>query len=156
MVRLTAITASILGDMFIFSKDDNEDSKDALSQRRESKNVFIGNGVKIKGEITDADLVQIDGSADVTMETDNLMVGIGGDLKGTVTSHNAEVWGKLDGDIKINGTLTVQEQGAVSGNIEYENLQVKLGGQISGDVKVTKTKKEDPKPIEDLNDDFEE
>ena len=92
MVRLTAITASILGDMFIFSKDDNEDSKDALSQRRESKNVFIGNGVKIKGEITDADLVQIDGSADVTMETDNLMVGIGGDLKGTVTSHNAEVW----------------------------------------------------------------
>ena len=23
-------------------------------------------------------------------------------------------WGKLDGDIKINGTLTVQEQGAVS------------------------------------------
>ena len=64
--------------------------------------------------------------------------------------------GKLDGDIKISGTLTVQEQGAVSGNIEYENLQVKLGGQISGDVKVTKTKKEDPKPIEDLNDDFEE
>ena len=42
------------------------------------------------------------------------------------------------------------------GNIEYENLQVKLGGQISGDIKVTKTKRDDPKPIEDLNDDFEE
>ena len=157
MLRLIAIANSILGDIVMFSKDnDNEDAKDALSQRRESKNVFIGNGVKIKGEITDADLVQIDGSADVTMETDNLMVGIGGDLQGVVTSHNAEVWGKLDGDLKISGTLTIQEQGSVSGNIEYENLQVKLGGQISGDIKVTKTKKDDPKPIDDFNEDFDE
>tara|TARA_Y100000817_G_scaffold270576_1_gene228774 strand:- start:57 stop:530 length:474 start_codon:yes stop_codon:yes gene_type:complete len=157
MLRLIAIANSILGDIVMFSKDnDNEDAKDALSQRRESKNVFIGNGVKIKGEITDADLVQIDGSADVTMETDNLMVGVGGDLKGTVTAHNSEVWGKLDGDVKISGTLTIQEQGSVSGNIEYENLQVKLGGQISGDIKVTKTKKDDPKPIDDFNEDFDE
>ena len=159
MVTLTALTSTKMGDIVMFSKDnnDNDDVKlDALSQKRESKNVVIGNGVKIKGEITDADLVQIDGSADVTMETDNLMVGIGGDLKGTVSSHNAEVWGNLDGDLKISGTLTIQEQGSVSGNIEYENLQVKLGGQISGDVKVTKTKKEDPKPVDDFNDDFEE
>jgi len=135
----------------MFSKDDNDnDGLDALSRTKGSANVVIGNGVTIKGEIADADLVQIDGSADVTMKTQNLMVGTGGDLKGTVTSHNAEVWGKLDGDIKISGTLTVQEQGSVSGNIEYENLQVKLGGEIAGDVKVSKVKKsEDIKPIDD-------
>ena len=139
----------------MFSKDNDNDNDgfDALSKTKESRNVVIGNGVKIKGEITDADLVQIDGSADVTMVTDNLMVGSGGDLKGVVTSHNAEIWGKLDGDLKISGTLTIQEQGTVSVNIEYENLQVKLGGQISGDIKVTKTKREDdPKPIDDMDD----
>ena len=131
----------------MFSKDNDNDNDgfDALSKTKESRNVVIGNGVKIKGEITDADLVQIDGSADVTMVTDNLMVGSGGDLKGGVTSHNAEIWGKLDGDLKISGTLTIQEQGTVSGNIEYENLQVKLGGQISGDIKVTKTKRNSKK-----------
>ena len=129
----------------MFSKDNDNDGDgfDALSKTKESRNVVIGNGVNIKGEITDADLVQIDGSADVTMVTDNLMVGSGGDLKGVVTSHNAEIWGNLDGDLKISGTLTIQEQGTVSGNIEYENLQVKLGGQISGDIKVTKTKRDD-------------
>ena len=143
----------------MFSKDNDNDGDgfDALSKTKESRNVVIGNGVKIKGEITDADLVQIDGSADVTMVTDNLMVGSGGDLKGVVTSHNAEIWGKLDGDLKISGTLTIQEQGTVSGNIEYENLQVKLGGQISGDIKVTKTKREDdPKPIDDMDDNIDE
>ena len=94
----------------------------------------------------DADEVQIDGNADVTMNTDNLVVGGSGDLKGTITSHNADVWGKLDGEVKVGGTLTIQEQGSVSGSIEYENLQIKLGGKIKGDVKVS----EKIKKIDDI------
>ena len=115
-----------------------EDSFNVLKPAKGSAKVVIGNGVKIKGEITDADEVQIDGSADVTMNTDNLIVGGSGDLKGTITSHNADVWGKLDGEVKVGGTLTIQDQGSVSGSIEYENLQIKLGGKIKGDVKVSK------------------
>ena len=111
-----------------------------------SAKVIIGNGVKITGEITDADEVQIDGCADVTMNTDNLVVGGSGDLKGNITSHNVDVWGKLDGEVKVGGTLTIQEQGSVSGNIEYENLQIKLGGKIIGDVKVS----EKIKKIDDI------
>ena len=114
-----------------------EDSFSVLRPAKGSAKVVIGNGVKIKGEITDADEVQIDGSADVTMDTDNLVIGGTGDLKGTITSHNADVWGKLDGEVKVGGTLTIQEQGSVSGSVEYQNLQIKLGGQIKGDVKVS-------------------
>ena len=125
----------------MFSKDQsNEDSKiyDVLEKTKGSANVVIGNGVIIKGEILEADTVQIDGTADVTMTTENLMIGVNGHLKGDLTSHHVEVWGKLDGNIKVTGTLTVQEAGIVSGNLEYENLQVKLGGQITGDINVSK------------------
>ena len=126
--------------------DDTNKDLGVFSPAKGSAKVVIGNGVKIKGEITDADEVQIDGSADVTMNTDNLMVGGTGDLKGTITSHNADVWGKLDGDVKGGGTLTIQEQGSVSGSIEYETLQIKLGGRIKGDVKVS----EKIKKIDDI------
>ena len=125
----------------MFSKDlSNTDSKiyDVLEKTKGSANVVIGNGVIIKGEILQADTVQIDGTADVTMTTENLMIGVNGHLKGDLTSHHVEVWGKLDGNIKVTGTLTVQEAGIVSGNLEYENLQVKLGGQITGDINVSK------------------
>ena len=91
--------------------------------------------VKMKGEISQADEVQIDGEADITVETTNLLVGGTGDLKGTITSDNLDVWGKLEGEIKVNGTLTIQDQGSVSGNIEYQELQIKLGGKIRGDIK---------------------
>ena len=132
----------------MFEKKNSTSGSDGLSSVfrpvKGSAKVVIGNGVKIKGEITDADEVQIDGSADVTMITDNLVVGGTGDVKGSITTNNADVWGKLDGDVKVSGTLTIQEQGSVSGSIEYDNLQIKLGGKIKGEVVVSeKIKKTD-------------
>jgi cytoskeletal protein CcmA (bactofilin family) len=102
-----------------------------------SAKVIISNGVKMIGEITGADNVQIDGNADVTMNTDNLVVGSTGDVKGTITSNNIDVSGKLKGKITAIGTLTVQELGTVSGSIQYQNMQIKLGGKISGKMKVS-------------------
>ena len=102
-----------------------------------SAKVVIGHGVQINGEIKKADEVQIDGEADIVMKTDNLVVGATGNCKGDIETHNADVWGEFDGDIKASGTLTIQEQGKVSGKIEYQNLQIKLGGQISGDIKLS-------------------
>lgn len=121
-------------------KSHNADDSNKIDVFRPSKGnakVIIGNGVKIKGEVSDADEVQIDGNADITVNTDNLIVGSTGNLKGTIQTDNADVWGTIDGDLKISGTLTIQEQGSVSGSIEYQNLQIKLGGKIKGDIKAS-------------------
>ena len=136
-------------------KDDNTNSTtDVFRPAKGSAKVVIGQGVVINGEIKKADEVQIDGEADVTMKTDNLVVGASGDCKGAIETHNADIWGAFDGDIKASGTLTIQEQGKVSGKIEYQNLQIKLGGQISGDIKLSdkiQSIKKDTKPSEDNN-----
>ena len=124
--------------MFDETKEKTEELDSGSNPFRPAKGsakVIIGNGVKVKGEIMDADEVQIDGQADVTVNTTNLLVGGTGDLKGNITSDNLDVWGKLEGEVKVNGTLTIQEQGSISGNIEYQELQIKLGGTIRGEVK---------------------
>ena len=136
-------------------KDDNTNSTpDVFRPAKGSAKVVIGHGVVINGEIKKADEVQIDGEADVTMKTDNLVVGATGDCKGSIETHNADIWGEFDGDIKASGTLTIQEQGKVSGKIEYQNLQIKLGGQISGDIKLSdkiQSIKKDTKPSDENN-----
>ena len=71
------------------------------------------------------------------MKTDNLVVGASGHCKGNIETQNADIWGDFDGDLKSYGTLTIQEQGKVSGTIEYQNLQIKLGGKLSGDIKLS-------------------
>ena len=123
--------------MFEKKSPGSNDKADVFRPSKGSAKVIIGNGVKLKGEITNADEVQIDGSADIAVNTDNLIVGSTGHLKGTIQTDNADVWGEADGDLKISGTLTIQEQGSVSGNIEYQSLQIKLGGKIKGDVKAS-------------------
>ena len=143
-------------------KVENSDnsSMDVFRPSKGSAKVIIGNGVTLKGDITEADEVQIDGTADVTMKTDNLIVGATGKTKGTIEAHNADIWGEADGDIKVSGTLTIQEAGSVSGTIEYQNLQIKLGGKINGDIKVSdkiknikdSSKKEDSSSSKSLQD----
>ncbi|PPR44777.1 MAG: hypothetical protein CFH18_00920 [Alphaproteobacteria bacterium MarineAlpha5_Bin8] len=108
---------------------------DVFRPAKGSAKVIVGNGVTIKGEISKADEIQIDGNADIVINTDNLIIGSTGELKGTIQTDNADIWGKLDGNLKVAGTLTIQEQGTVSGIIEYQNLQIKLGGQIKGEIK---------------------
>ena len=123
--------------MFEKKEDNPTTTTDVFRPAKGSAKVVIGHGVQINGEIKKADEVQIDGEADITMKTDNLVVGATGNCKGDVETHNADVWGEFDGDIKASGTLTIQEQGKVSGKIEYQNLQIKLGGKISGDIKLS-------------------
>ena len=119
------------------TSNDQPGQPDVFRPAKGSSKVIIGNGVKLKGEITDADEVQIDGTADVTMSADNLIVGSTGSLKGTIQAANADVWGNVDGDLKVSGTLSVQELGSVSGSVEYQSLQIKLGGKIKGDIKAS-------------------
>ena len=119
-------------------KNENENSStDVFRPAKGSAKVIIGDGVVITGEIKKADEVQIDGEADITMKTDNLVVGMTGECKGTVESHNADIWGVFDGDLKAFGNLTIQEEGKVSGTIEYQKVQIKLGGKLSGDIKIS-------------------
>ena len=140
--------------MFDKKEDNTSSTPDVFRPAKGSAKVVIGQGVVINGEIKKADEVQIDGEADVTMKTDNLVVGATGDCKGSIETHNADIWGAFDGDIKASGTLTIQEQGKVSGKIEYQNLQIKLGGQISGDIKLSdkiQSIKKDTKPSDENN-----
>ena len=127
--------------MFEKKKDDNSgDDKslnDVFRPAKGTAKVVIGYGVSINGEIKKADEVQIDGDADINMKTDNLVIGTTGKCKGNIETHNADIWGAFDGDLKASGTLTIQEEGNATGTIEYQNMQIKLGGKLSGDIKMS-------------------
>ena len=137
---MNCMTKTLVGGQMFDKKKDNSvsggtNSSDVFRPAKGTAKVVIGNGVSISGEIKKADEVQIDGEADVTMKTDNLVIGATGECKGTIETHNADIWGLFDGDIKASGTLTIQEQGKATGSIEYQNMQIKLGGQLSGEIK---------------------
>jgi len=136
-VAVPALSKHMEAEMFDKKEDNSTSTTDVFRPAKGSAKVVIGHGVQITGEIKKSDEVQIDGEADVTMKTDNLIVGVSGNCKGNIETHNADIWGVFDGSIKASGTLTVQEAGKISGSVEYQSLQIKLGGKISGELKLS-------------------
>ena len=102
---------------------------------KESAKCYLGNGVKFKGEIADAEEVTVEGDVNIKMDTNKLTIGSSGKLRGKISANNVEVTGAIKGTLKASDTLIIHEHGNVSGKIEYNNLEIKLGGSISGDIK---------------------
>ena len=96
---------------------------------------YLANGVKFKGEVTDATEITIEGNANAKINTNKLIVGNTGRVRGKISANTIEVNGMIKGTIKVSETLIIYEQGSVSGKIEYGNLEIKQGGNIVGDVR---------------------
>ena len=116
---------------------DNDSTKSFSSEiaPKESAKCHIGNGVKFKGEITDADEVLVEGDVNIKMDTNKLTIGSTGKLRGKISANTVEVKGIIKGTLKVSDTLTIYDQGHASGKIEYNSLEIKLGGYISGEIK---------------------
>ena len=98
--------------------------------------LFVGVNIKLKGvEVTDCDLLVIEGHVDATVHSKEMEISKPGTLNGTALIDVAEVHGEFTGELTARTRLVVHGTGKVSGTIRYGKLIVAEGGTISGDMK---------------------
>lgn len=96
----------------------------------------IGVNIKLKGvEISDCDVLVIEGHVEATVHSKAMQIDKPGTLKGTALIDVAEVHGDFSGELTARTRLVVHGTGRVSGKIRYGKLIVAEGGELSGDVK---------------------
>lgn len=110
--------------------------------------LFVGINIKLKGvEISDCDVLVIEGHVEATVHSQVMQIAKPGTLKGTALIDVAEVHGEFSGELTARKRLIVHGTGRVSGTIRYGQLIVAEGGEISGDVKrLEASDKEAPAP----------
>lgn len=115
------------------------------SRLAEANSAHIGEGVTFKGSITVPDVIVVDGivEGDVTART--VRVGVSGSIKGTVTSIDAEVHGKLCDKIEVKEFLLVRSTGRIEGSLACGDVQVERGAVLSANVMSTRAKEEAPR-----------
>ena len=104
------------------------------SPKGNATGLVVGSSVVLKGEISNAKEVSIDGVADVQLTAEKILIGKTGKVTGNITAQSAEVMGSLSGDVTVSNTLTIHSEGSISGKVAYKMLDIKLGGQIKGDI----------------------
>ena len=108
----------------------------ASSSDAPGSKLFIGVNIKLKGvEISDCDVLVIEGHVEATVHSKAMQIDKPGTLKGTALIDVAEVHGDFSGELTARTRLVVHGTGRVSGKIRYGKLIVAEGGELSGDVK---------------------
>jgi cytoskeletal protein CcmA (bactofilin family) len=104
------------------------------TSKEENGNVLIvGDGIRLKGEITACDRLVVEGHVEVSLsETRAVEIKPKGRFVGSCEVEEAEISGVYEGDLTVRGRLTVHASGQVEGKICYSEIELERGGRISG------------------------
>ena len=110
-------------------------SMPAVSTDGGESRLSIGPKIKLKGvEISDCDVLVIEGHVEATVFSKTMEIAEPGTLQGTALIDVAEIHGVFTGELTARTRLIVHGTGKVSGTIRYGKLVVEEGGEISGDL----------------------
>ena len=117
---------------------------------REVRKLIVGREITLSGEIAACDHLIVEGTVEASVkECHRLEVSEAGLFRGAVEIHEAEIAGRFEGQITVQGRLSVRSTGRIEGKIQYGELAVDAGGTLDGEVrghgKAVKTEK--PKPV---------
>lgn len=107
------------------------------SAPKASKRVLtVGHDIHMKGEISTCDRLVIEGSVDASLsDVHTVEIAQTGSFKGTAEIEDAEISGSFEGDLIVNGRLTIYASGRVSGNVAYGEIEIERGGKLTGTIK---------------------
>ena len=93
----------------------------------------ITSGSKIIGTIIADGDIRIDGTVEGEMQcAGKVVIGEKGLVKGTVTCHNSEIMGTLDGKIVNAQTLALRATGKIKGEVQTQTLIIEPNAQFNG------------------------
>jgi len=88
----------------------------------------IGLTTKIKGDITSEEDFRIDGYFEGNLTTTSkIVLGEKGVLNGNIKCGNAEILGKVTGDLVVDGLLSIKSSASIDGNVTIGKLAIEPG-----------------------------
>ena len=93
----------------------------------------IAQGATIKGDLSAPTDIRVDGSVEGTLRSEGRVVaGESARLAGKLFCANADIWGRMDGDVYVKEMLSLKGSSVVNGDIYVSKVQVELGAQVNG------------------------
>jgi cytoskeletal protein CcmA (bactofilin family) len=97
--------------------------------------LIVGPDIKMKGvEITDCDTLAVEGRIEATLDARVLQIAPQGIFSGTVAVDNAEIHGRLEGELTVRKQLVIHATGKVTGKIRYAKIKVEEGAELGGEI----------------------
>lgn len=120
----------------------------------EGSKLIVGPNIKLKGsEITDCEILVVEGRVEASMKSRVIRIAEGGVFSGKAEIDVAEIHGRFEGELTARKRLVIHATGKVTGTIRYGAMSVEEGGTLAGDVATlaagpTLVKKDDTQAVQ--------
>ena len=99
------------------------------------RRLVIGEGISISGEIEACDTLVVEGTVEAALKGARILeIAENGTFYGTVEIDECTIAGRFEGDITVNGRLTVRSTGSITGTMSYKELAVEAGATVDGKI----------------------
>ncbi|MGZ4812948.1 MAG: bactofilin family protein [Terriglobales bacterium] len=107
----------------------------------------IGRTLVIKGEVTGAESLFIDGRVEGTISFPDNRVTIGrnGNVAANITAKEVVIMGKVQGNVEASDRLDIRSEGLLSGDVITHRISVEEGAILKGGVEVRSPEKKEQK-----------
>lgn len=134
--------------MFSSKKSDDQESQEGFTMtgkdldectavtRIESQLARIGASIRIEGEITGQESLQIEGTVkgSVVLEQHRVVIFATGTVEGEIKADVVEVFGKCKGEICGYSEVIIHKSGEVEGDIKAPSVALEPGAHFKGSV----------------------
>lgn len=101
----------------------------------DGRKLTIGQGITMSGEIENCDQLLVEGTVEATLNGAKLLdIAETGIFYGSVDIEEAVIAGRFEGDLTVDGRVTIEATGTVIGTITYRELTVDAGATIEGKI----------------------
>lgn len=100
-------------------------------------NVIV-DGSRVIGDMITESNLRVDGEVVGNVSSAaKVVIGASGRIKGNLTCADADIEGKIEGILKIDGLLILRSKANIAGEITTGKLHVEEGAQFSGNCKMS-------------------
>lgn len=117
---------------------------------RGEKNIvpcIISSGTRIVGNITDGDVIHIDGRLDGDVNCRELVIGSTGAVNGKIQAKSLELYGELNGSLAVEN-LFIAGSARFIGDSIYKTIAIEPGAVLEGKCAVSKVPQKNETDIE--------
>lgn len=107
----------------------------------------IGRSLVIKGEVTGAESLFIDGRVEgsINFPDNRVTIGRNGNVAANITAKEVVIMGKVQGNVECADRLDIRSEGVLSGDVITHRISVEEGAILKGGVEVRNLEKKDQK-----------
>lgn len=108
----------------------------------------IGQSVVIKGEVTGAEAMYIDGRIEgsICVPDHRVTIGRHGSIQASISAREVVIMGKVVGNVECIDRLDIRGEGSLTGDVVTERISVEDGAMMKGSIQVRAAEKKAQQP----------